>query len=437
MTRASADYFCTPHYVEIVVIGGGKTMFCKKCGSEIPDDSKFCQKCGEKIAAMPPSQPSPVLPAKQFQPNPPKSKLPLFWGIGGAVALIVVVALFINSNSGGGGTQNSGNGGGVASSNSSSSSSSNSVGGASNRNNGEIAIGELVVLSNYTVEIKNYRIVHGTGYEDSDYILITYEWTNNGNYSNDFGHLDSVFQTGLECPRADYLTYNTDDYLSRVFEIEGFDSSGVRAKDIEIQPGISQTVQSFYELYDTTSPLDIRIGYDLDNQTYTLHISNASNSANNSFGQTNNGEDIKDISYQGIPLITYLGMYRNEIINTFGSSFEDENTEMGYYMAFNELLFGFDSEYSNCSSVMAFYDVVRFGDKALSDYHYTDLMSVKVPDYMYYYEYGGGYLEYDYLDCAVLLQWWDDSGMINSIEINSNYNINYSYYAEEMESYYY
>ena len=40
---------------------GGIVMFCRKCGSEIPDGSKFCIKCGAMTTAQNGSVPPTVL----------------------------------------------------------------------------------------------------------------------------------------------------------------------------------------------------------------------------------------------------------------------------------------------------------------------------------------------------------------------------------------
>ena len=49
-------------------------MFCYKCGSELPDESKFCQKCGAKLIGNDMQQTAvastPAEPTQQIQQQP-------------------------------------------------------------------------------------------------------------------------------------------------------------------------------------------------------------------------------------------------------------------------------------------------------------------------------------------------------------------------------
>ncbi|MBE5781616.1 MAG: zinc ribbon domain-containing protein [Clostridiales bacterium] len=76
-------------------------MFCTKCGSEMPDNSKFCTKCGATLTRGIPQQ------KKQMSGK----------NIGilltAAVAVVAVVAGFLIFGGGNGGTSSSGNWGGI------------------------------------------------------------------------------------------------------------------------------------------------------------------------------------------------------------------------------------------------------------------------------------------------------------------------------------
>lgn len=65
------------------------TVYCTKCGADLPEDSQFCRKCGQPVVATPVSPASPASPTTS--PAPVKSsrleRIPLF------LALLVIVAL--------------------------------------------------------------------------------------------------------------------------------------------------------------------------------------------------------------------------------------------------------------------------------------------------------------------------------------------------------
>jgi len=50
-------------------------MFCQKCGTKLPDDSKFCQKCGAKLATESAIQkPQEVAETSSYHPAEPISE---------------------------------------------------------------------------------------------------------------------------------------------------------------------------------------------------------------------------------------------------------------------------------------------------------------------------------------------------------------------------
>lgn len=88
-------------------------MFCKKCGSEIPDSSHFCRKCGTSVergetVAQTKSQPHIAVPASKAAPSekPTSAKgnaaTPMFIGVAAVALVALVVFGVVNSNNGNG-----------------------------------------------------------------------------------------------------------------------------------------------------------------------------------------------------------------------------------------------------------------------------------------------------------------------------------------------
>ncbi len=83
-------------------------MFCTKCGTKLPDDSKFCTKCGAKLAAE--EDMTGAAPQQSDVPQKKKSKkLPVILGVTASLVLILVILAVIGSSgdvsdSGGGGS---------------------------------------------------------------------------------------------------------------------------------------------------------------------------------------------------------------------------------------------------------------------------------------------------------------------------------------------
>jgi hypothetical protein len=64
------------------------TLYCTKCGADLPEDSQFCRKCGQAVTAAPASPASPPIAATSPAPtNNRLERIPLFF------AVLVIVAL--------------------------------------------------------------------------------------------------------------------------------------------------------------------------------------------------------------------------------------------------------------------------------------------------------------------------------------------------------
>ncbi len=81
-------------------------MFCKKCGSSLPDGTQFCDKCGavqdlaSSTAGSSPANPTPVSTAAYAGSAPvatKKKKTPLIIGILAAVVVVVIVLVILVS----------------------------------------------------------------------------------------------------------------------------------------------------------------------------------------------------------------------------------------------------------------------------------------------------------------------------------------------------
>lgn len=95
-------------------------------------------------------------------------------------------------------------------------------------------------LGKYNVEIKSAKLAKD--YDDSDCIIITYEWSHE--YSESFSFSgsfdDKLFQNGVECERAYFADENEN-----------------ASKDIK--SGVTLEVTRAYSLNDTTTPVEVEV----------------------------------------------------------------------------------------------------------------------------------------------------------------------------------
>lgn len=95
--------------------------------------------------------------------------------------------------------------------------------------------------SNYTVTIENHEII--TDSDGSQYISISIKFTNNTSFESSFNSAfdTKVTQNGVEC-------------------IEVFSEKlGKRQQETHVEPGASFTVEKYYELHDTKTPIKYEV----------------------------------------------------------------------------------------------------------------------------------------------------------------------------------
>ncbi|MDY2598225.1 MAG: zinc-ribbon domain-containing protein, partial [Eubacteriales bacterium] len=66
-------------------------MFCKKCGSQIPDNSAFCPECGAAVSAAQAEQPSNAPMAPAAKPAMNKHRLIGIIAVGAAALGVIII----------------------------------------------------------------------------------------------------------------------------------------------------------------------------------------------------------------------------------------------------------------------------------------------------------------------------------------------------------
>lgn len=73
-------------------------MFCSKCGTDIPEDSRFCRSCGQTLGTVSTGGGAAAAPARIPAPEPaPKRSLPVGVGVGLLLVGALGMAWFIQS----------------------------------------------------------------------------------------------------------------------------------------------------------------------------------------------------------------------------------------------------------------------------------------------------------------------------------------------------
>ncbi len=99
-------------------------------------------------------------------------------------------------------------------------------------------------LGDYYVKILDIALAED--YEGKPAVIVTYNWTNNGDDAANFAFAFSaqVFQGGVECETAiimDSDVYNADNYMK------------------DIKPGVSLDIQLAYVLQDSQTPIEVEV----------------------------------------------------------------------------------------------------------------------------------------------------------------------------------
>lgn len=75
-------------------------MFCKKCGSQIPDNSAFCPECGAAVSAAQAEQPSNAPMAPAAKPAMDKKRLTGIIAVGAAALVVIIILVAILAGGG-------------------------------------------------------------------------------------------------------------------------------------------------------------------------------------------------------------------------------------------------------------------------------------------------------------------------------------------------
>ncbi|MEI5990725.1 hypothetical protein A5881_002230 [Enterococcus termitis] len=124
-----------------------------------------------------------------------------------------------------------------------------------NEQTGETITSTSGKIGDYEVTIyDDYEVLEY--FDDSNIIVVTYDFTNNSKENNTFSSTisDKVFQSGIRIHSA-LLTYFLD-------------AKKFKGDITEIQPGATITLRKAYKIRDTTSPVTIEIeGYESSDTT--------------------------------------------------------------------------------------------------------------------------------------------------------------------------
>ena len=185
---------------------------------------------------VPPFMPAPGQPAPGAPQAPVKEKKPWYkkWWVWAIVVVVVIAAI----GGGSGASSNKSDGGTAAPA--SSAASASAAGSASATTESSAPSGEMDTEGDLTnAHVKIVSAVKSTAdYQGKDTVLVTYEWTNNGDDSTSFAAAvnPQVFQNGVQLDVAIY-TENPS----------GYDPSDELK---EIKPGTTQQLSLGYVLTD-------------------------------------------------------------------------------------------------------------------------------------------------------------------------------------------
>lgn len=116
-------------------------------------------------------------------------------------------------------------------------------------------------VGNYKVEIVDSYITEDS--KGDDILVVTYSFTNNDDEPKAFVYTidDKAYQNGVE--------------LGDVYSSYGIDGYDFTTSNSEIKPGVTVEVQEAYELYDTSTPVEIDLSIIFSNdveQSYTIEL---------------------------------------------------------------------------------------------------------------------------------------------------------------------
>ena len=181
---------------------------CKSCGNRIAKNAKVCPSCGAKN-------------------RKPIFKRVWFW------ILIVFIIVIIGAVSGGSGDSSNGT------NNADSTSSSENAAVKTEKTNSN-SIGQ------YSLEIQSARLTQT--YDGKPAVVVTYKYTNNSN----------------DTPTAFYVAFDDEVYqngvgLNESYFLRDGDPYSADNKSKEIKKGSSITVESAFELNDSSTPIDVEV----------------------------------------------------------------------------------------------------------------------------------------------------------------------------------